>query len=240
MEYNAVNLLHANRSIVLLKSASSVPAAFRLTGEVLLNRKVEVAPYVFKEQEHLPEGKPAFRWGWYPNASSSVSDIKLRFPRMVPLRGTFEPFREGRHVIFKDLPANLHTVKYDFFSWLYTKLHRCDVLSTSSLQRYADRDRDVSFADVEFATKEEAEAICQSYNGKISFQGLPVRVEVRRPPMKHLAASWDPGHNRAHGQPRDYGTAKNTNFEAVRPPHYTLATYRGGHRQRTDIAPDAR
>jgi hypothetical protein len=71
--------------------------------------------------------------------------------------------------------------------------------------------------DVEFATKEEAEAICQSYDGKISFQGVPVTVQVRRPPMRHLGASWDPGHNRAHGQPRDYGSAKNTNFEEVCP-----------------------
>lgn len=223
MEYNAVNLLHANRSIVLLKSASSVPAAFRLTGEVLLNRKVEVAPYVFKEQEHLPEGKPAFRWGWYPNASSSVSDIKLRFPRMVPLRGTFEPFREGRHVLFQNLPEQLSVVDGSAFNWLYTKLHRCDVRYTSYLQRYTLAQQaskqglkpNGAFVDVEFATKEEAEAICQSYNGKISFQGAPVIVQVRRPPMKHLGASWDPGHNRAHGQPRDYGSAKNTNFEAV-------------------------
>ena len=240
MEYGETNLLFGRRNFVVLKSSSSVPVASRLTGEALFDRKVEIAPFALYKREYSAMDIPAFRWGWYSNASSSVDDIKLRFPRMAPLRGTFEPFREGRHVIFKDLPANLHTVKYDFFSWLYTKLHRCDVLSTSSLQRYADRDRDVSFADVEFATKEEAEAICQSYNGKISFQGLPVRVEVRRPPMKHLAASWDPGHNRAHGQPRDYGTAKNTNFEAVRRPHSTLATYRGGQRQQTDIAPDAR
>jgi hypothetical protein len=69
--------------------------------------------------------------------------------------------------------------------------------------------------DVEFATKEEAEVICELYNGKLSFRGVPVKVQVRRPPMKHLGVSWDPGHNRAHGQPRDYGSAKNTNFEAV-------------------------
>jgi hypothetical protein len=39
MDYDARNLLHTNRSHVLLKSASSVPAAFQLTGEVLFNKK---------------------------------------------------------------------------------------------------------------------------------------------------------------------------------------------------------
>lgn len=33
--------------------------------------------------------------------------------------------------------------------------------------------------------------------------------------MKHLGPSWDSGHNRAHFQPRDYGSAENTNFESV-------------------------
>jgi hypothetical protein len=112
MDYDARNLLHTNRSHVLLKSASSVPAAFQLTGEVLFNKKkIEVDPYVCKQQENPQEnprkGKPAFRWGWYYNVSSSVNDIKLRFPRMAPSRGTFEPFREGRHVIFTNLPDQL-------------------------------------------------------------------------------------------------------------------------------------
>jgi hypothetical protein len=184
----------------------------------LFNQKVEIVPYVPTQPNNLRKGKPAFRWGWYSNASSSVNDIKLRHPRVAPLRGIFEPFREGRHVIFTNLPDHLRAIDDSAFNWLYTKLHRCDVLGTSTLQRYTHKQglkRGGSFVDVEFATKEEAEAICQSYDGKISFQGVPVTVQVRRPPMRHLGASWDPGHNRAHGQPRDYGSAKNTNFEAV-------------------------
>jgi hypothetical protein len=220
MEYDAVNLLQASRNLVLLKWASSVPAALRLTGELLFNRKVDVAPYVFKEPKILRKGKPAFRWGWYSNAFSSTNDIKVRFPRLAPLRGTFEPYREGRHVAFANLPCLLSELDGPAFDWLYAKIHHCDVLGTSKWQRYTHKQglkEGKSFADVEFATKEEAEAICQAYNGKISFQGVPVKVQVRRPPMKHLGASWDPGHNRAHDQPRDYGSAKNTNFEEVCP-----------------------
>lgn len=87
---------------VLLRSPSSLQAAVRMTGEVLFNQRVEVAPYVEKRPNHAhkirpsrlrkgePDFSPDFRWGWYSNASSSVNDIKLRYPRLAPLRGIFE------------------------------------------------------------------------------------------------------------------------------------------------------
>jgi hypothetical protein len=74
-----------------------------------------------------------------------------------------------------------------------------------------------NFVTVEFETKEIAEEVLSLYN-KQHFYGFPISVGITKPPMKYLGASWDPGHNRAHDQPRDHDTAEGTNFESVRVP----------------------
>jgi len=71
-----------------------------------------------------------------------------------------------------------------------------------------------SFVTVEFETKEVAEEVQSLYNNQ-HFHGFPIAVGITKPPMKYLGASWDTGHNQAHNQPRDHGTAEGTNFESM-------------------------
>jgi hypothetical protein len=45
--------------------------------------------------------------------------------------------------------------------------------------------------------------------------GSKIRVAIAKPPMKHLATSWDGGKAGYHNSRRDTGDARGMNFEKV-------------------------
>ena len=105
-------------------------------------------------------------------------------------------------------------------NWLYARLHHYNVRGLTNTIKYTPRGRPGDkrgFVTVEFETKKIADEVLSLYKNQ-HFYGSPVLAGKTKILMKHLGASWDPGHSRAHGQPRDHGTAEGTNFESVRDP----------------------
>lgn len=218
MIYDAQNLNHHTTSLdgafAVLRTPSLVPAALDLTGEVLFDKRVKITPWSnswFSETS----GPVDLKWGWFANPSSSVMDVKLRYPQTSFVPGIFDSYREGRHVLFMGFPVVPHHKRPDSpLAWIYRVLHTYNVLSVLKGQRYTLSSGDLYFHDVLMASKEHAEEVCRLYDRSVC-NGHEIRVVVRRPPMKHLGVSWDRGHNRAHYQPRDEGSAQNTNFASV-------------------------
>lgn len=199
---------------IILKSPSSVPAALELTGAPLFHERVTIVRW--SPEKIRDNGFPDYMWGWYANTSSSFNDISLRYPCTSVRSGAFEPYREGRSVVFYGLPMGTFRDP-GLEQFIYQLCHDFDVVSLSEAIRYQASNGARRLVDVIFEKKEDAQAVCDLYNN-ISYRGCRITVGIRRPPMKYLGASWDPGHNRAHNRPRDLGSAKNTNFESVRNP----------------------
>jgi hypothetical protein len=159
----------------------------------------------------------------------------LRYPHTSRPKNIFSSYKAGRQVCFYNLPAD-NKIILQFKEWLYARLHQHNVRSLSrQFNFYVPKGRpgdQRANVTVEFETKEIAEEVQSLYKNE-RFYGLPISVSVSRPPMRYLGASWDSGHNGAHGQPRDYGTAEVTNFESVRVPLAVLF----GRRSCTTIVP---
>ena len=163
-------------------------------------------------------------FGWHANKDATFADIQLQYPRTTPPRGIFQPFREGRHVVFMGFPAESSHVNtkvgaiVSTVQWLYSKLCTYNVLDLHLSNTYWNTDRvkrtENSFSSVFFATRHDAQKVCQLYD-KVKAFGETIRVQTRRPPMRHPGLSWDSGRNRAHYQPRNEGSAAKTIFESV-------------------------
>jgi hypothetical protein len=212
MIYNNLGHTDLFLVIVILKSPAQVATAIKeLDGAPLFNKRIQVG---------LSKGPlktlPSFRWGWYATESSSLHGLALRYPQVSPPKDIFSSYKTGRMVTFHEFP-NDNELYLECMKWLYARLHHYNVRGLSRMIAYTPRgcpDIKRSFVTVQFETKEAAEEVQSLYNNQ-HFHGFPIAVGITKPPMKYLGASWDTGHNQAHNQPRDHGTAEGTNFESV-------------------------
>lgn len=208
--------LHGFGSIpVVLKSpAERVRAIQELDGAALFGKRVQVHKCAARHEDALTE--PYLRWGWYANRSSAIEDIRLRYPPTSRPHGIFDPYKEGRVVTFFGFPAD-NSFRFQTKQWLYSNLHTYNALALSEMVFYKRRSlhRQLrSFIHCIFETKEVAETVSGLFDGSVAF-GEKLKVAKTTPSMKYLGSSWDSGHNRAHGQPRDFGMANDSNFESV-------------------------
>jgi RNA recognition motif-containing protein len=217
MVYDDLNMTPHEHCVVLSSPKAAFAARRELSGAVFYGDCVQIGAFLWIRRP-LPREGAALKWGWYANSSPSFGHRKLRYPRTSPKEGIFDSFREGRHVVFTNLPVfGKHT--YEHMPHIdYAFAHAYNVLSMNksnyALRKEPFRGQRRGMIDYEFETREEAEDICKLYNGT-SFGDLKINVAIRRPPSRYLGGSWDSSHNRAHDQPRDLGSAKETNFESV-------------------------
>lgn len=193
-----------------------MPAALELTGAPLFNKRVGINPAsTSTAHAHTRSAdKPALYWGWHANTSRLLINIKLRYPHTSPVPGCFDSYREGRHVIFSGCPDSVRPRDQHIDQFVYAACHAYNVLGSSEMIRLKIGNAKCRKIDVYFATREQAEEVCRLYHDTL-YDGFKLAVAIRRPPMKYLGVSWESGHNRAHYQLRDYGSAKYTNFESV-------------------------
>lgn len=214
MCYNNLGMGSGLPCVVLDSPESAAAAVTQLNGVALFGRALTVNR--FKTLKTTSD-EPDLSWGWFANASAKLRDINLRYPRTSPPTDIFVPFQEGRHVCFSSFPPSNKTQQY--FRRLYALLHSYDILCLGVFSYYffdtdLKRQARVMMLDVGFVKKEDADLVCHLYD-QTMFGDTRVRVKIRRPPMRVLGVTWDKGHNGAHYQPRDLGSAKGTNFESV-------------------------
>jgi hypothetical protein len=125
----------------------------------------------------------------------------------------------SKRVAFSGVPASkdranardmvIECFMYDLCRWY-------DVVNMSEMGRLFTRTAgDRGFVIVEFEKRKDAQVVCGLYNDIVA-QGSKISVMLSRPPMKFPGASWDSSHSHARYQPRDFGSANNTNFVSVR------------------------
>ncbi|KAJ8106525.1 hypothetical protein OPT61_g9475 [Boeremia exigua] len=140
--YDALGLNDIGVIPVVLKSPAQVPIAIKeLNNAPLFSSRVTVKPSDYnrlRSDREREDTRLAFNWGWYANKSSSIQDIKLRYPRTSPPQGIFESVRQGRQVAFARLPADNRALP-SVERWLYSKLHAYNVLSQEGLRYYQSR-----------------------------------------------------------------------------------------------------
>jgi hypothetical protein len=214
MIYNQLGQNDIPLIIVILESPAQVATAIKeLNDAPIFYGRVEIV--VLKR---VPTSLHSFRWGWYATESSSLEGVTLRYPHTSPPKNLFSSYKTGRQVYFRGFPY-YNELQVECTKWLYARLHQYNVRGLSRVIDYTPRGSlqiTRCLVAVEFETKETAEEVQSLYKNQ-KFNGFPIAVSTTKPPMKHLSASWDTGHNRAHDQLRDDGTAEGTNFESAGP-----------------------
>lgn len=163
-------------------------------------------------------------FGWYASRSPILEHVQLRAANFKPPSDIFAPMRESRRVIVDNLPnylpVHLRQRKGPVLKdRIYAMFHSFDVLCTSRVRSYKDpRPKQRKFLLVlDFQTPEEADMACNLHDGHL-VESHELAVAVSKPPMRHIAASWDGGKAGYHNSLRDTGSAVGTNFGKMRQP----------------------
>jgi RNA recognition motif-containing protein len=221
MTYHPTNGHNDRMIYVILSSQESVSRAVsELNGAPLFDRDVTISPFVrkgVKASREVERNHFELRWGWYASKSARLSQIKQRPPLLEHPTNIFAPIREGRSVVFDNIPAPARATRESDLLF-YELLHAFSVVSMSMYRKYKPTKSELFsgfLRTATFKTNEDAQLVCQLYDGH-TMQGREIVVGISKPPMKHLAVAWDGGRPGAHSTLRDQGSAVGTNLEKVR------------------------
>ena len=98
---------------------------------------------------------------------------------MSPAMGCFDSYREGRNVLFHELPfGNFRDAALEKF--LYGLCHAYDVVYMSEFMLYNSSNDRRRMVDVEFERREDAQAVCDLYNGTPSVSYTHLTLPTKR------------------------------------------------------------
>lgn len=191
------------------------PAVEELNDQYLFDGRLEVSAVgTHRKLGHSAQighsARIGLERGWYASRSPSVYDIKLREPRWEYPKALFAPLRESRRIIFENLPPTRGPEA------VYNLLHDWNIIDTSlTLYHRASSGISGYQIKVDLETKDEADAVIESYDGW-NVGGYHVKVSFCKLPLKYIGTSWDGGRGWSHNKSRrDEGSAVGTNFEEV-------------------------
>jgi hypothetical protein len=197
MTYNPTKGHNIGCIHAILSSQESVSRAVsELNGAPLFNRNITICPFVrqgVRTNRKVERNSFELRWGWHASKPASISQIKQRPPLLEHPTNIFAPIREGRTVVFENIPAPAPgqiTPESDLL--FYELLHAFDVVSLGRSRWYKPTkkksccgakgqpsaplnrsylNRHKSFPghirSATFETSEDAQLVCQLYDRHI-------------------------------------------------------------------------
>ena len=212
--YDNMTAYNNRRILVTLSNSNMASRALEeLNQAPLFDKRIRLQQ--FRPKPAKPWRYPELRWGWHATSHSEWRYLKQRPPAFIRPTNIFAPMRESRRVIMDNLPSDTK-LGQAVLEKTYDMFHSFNVLAINDVRRYQARDARETrcMRAIDFATKEEADMAVQLHDGAIMF-GYKLRIAIAKPPMKHLAASWDTTKGGYHNSLRDTGSAVGTNYETV-------------------------